>query len=85
MGLPVVGVAAGNLPHLATDGKEGRIVPVGNPAALADAMLELARDEALRRRLGAAARQRAQKRPTWTETAALFFGILRRVVEQHAR
>ncbi len=85
MGLPVVGVAAGNLPHLAADGEEGRIVPVGDPAALADAMLELARDEALRCRLGEAARRRAQKRPTWTETAALFFGILRRVVEQHTR
>ncbi len=85
MGLPVVGVAAGNLPHLATDGVEGRIVPVGNPVALTDAMLELARDEALRHRLGAAARERALKRPTWTETAALYFGIVRRIVEQHVR
>jgi glycosyltransferase involved in cell wall biosynthesis len=83
MGLPVVGVAAGNLPHLATDGAEGRIVPVGNSEALAAALLELAHDESLRRRLGDAARQRALKRPTWDETAALFFGLVRQAVDQH--
>jgi glycosyltransferase involved in cell wall biosynthesis len=62
MGLPVVGVNAGNLPHLATDGVEGRIVPVGDAPALAQALLELARDEALRRRLGEAGRRRAAVR-----------------------
>jgi glycosyltransferase involved in cell wall biosynthesis len=80
MGLPVVGVDAGNLPHLATDGVEGRIVPVGDTAALAHALLELARDEPLRRLMGAAARQRALARPTWEQTAAQFFGAVRAVV-----
>jgi glycosyltransferase involved in cell wall biosynthesis len=83
MGLPVVGVAAGNLPHLATDGEEGRIVPIGHPEALAAALAELADDEPLRRRLGEAARRRALKRPTWEETAALFFGLVRQSVDQH--
>jgi glycosyltransferase involved in cell wall biosynthesis len=80
LGLPVVGVAAGNLPHLATDGVEGRIVPVGDTAALAQALLALARDEPLRRRMGAAARARALTRPTWEQTAARFFGVVRAVV-----
>ena len=84
MGLPVVGVAAGNLPHLATDGVEGRIVPVGDTAALARALLELARDEPLRQRMGAAARARALTRPTWEQTAAAFFGAVRAVVERAA-
>jgi glycosyltransferase involved in cell wall biosynthesis len=80
LGLPVVGVAAGNLPHLATDGVEGRIVPVGDTAALADALLQLARDEPLRQRMGAAALARALTRPTWEDTAAMFFGAVRAVV-----
>jgi glycosyltransferase involved in cell wall biosynthesis len=80
LGLPVVGVAAGNLPHLATDGVEGRIVPVGDTAALADALLGLARDEPLRRRMGEAARARALTRPTWDDTAAQFFGAVRAVI-----
>ncbi|HEY7066922.1 MAG TPA: glycosyltransferase family 4 protein [Chloroflexota bacterium] len=84
LGLPVVGVRAGNLPHLATDGVEGRIVPVGDTAALADAMLALARDESGRRRMGAAARARAQTRPTWEGTAARFFGAVRAVMAHRA-
>ncbi|HZU07670.1 MAG TPA: glycosyltransferase family 4 protein [Chloroflexota bacterium] len=79
LGLPVVGVAAGNLPHLATDGVEGRIVAPGDVTGLAAALLELARDEPLRRRLGAAARARALTHPTWEETAARFCAALRAV------
>lgn len=85
MGLPVVGVHAGNLPYLATDGVEGRIVPVGDVAALADALLQLARDEPLRRRLGEAARRRALTRPTWAETAGTFFGAIREAVARWPR
>ena len=81
MGLPVVGFAAGNLPYLASDGVEGRIVPVGDTAALARALRELADDPALRARLGAAARRRASRRPTWEQTAARFFGAVRAVAE----
>jgi len=83
MGLPVVGVAAGNLPHLATDGVEGRIAPVGDTAALARALRELADDPALRARLGAAARQRASHRWTWEETAAHFVQAVRAVAERY--
>lgn len=77
LGLPVVGFAAGNLPYLATDGIEGRIVPVGDTAALARALRELADDPVLRARLGAAARRRARARPTWDQTAARFFDAVR--------
>jgi glycosyltransferase involved in cell wall biosynthesis len=80
LGLPVVGFAAGNLPYLATDGVEGRIVPTGDVPALAQALLQLARDEPLRHRLGEAARQRALTRPTWADTAERFFGAVRTVV-----
>jgi glycosyltransferase involved in cell wall biosynthesis len=76
-GLPVVGWRAGNLPYLADDGKEGLLAEPGDLAALARALERLACDEPLRRRLGEAAQQRARTRPTWEETAALFFQTVR--------
>jgi glycosyltransferase involved in cell wall biosynthesis len=76
-GLPVVGYAAGNLPHLARDGEEGLVVPPGNVAALSAALARLAGDEPLRTRLGRAAARRAATFPTWEQTAARLFGELR--------
>jgi len=81
MGLPVAGWRAGNLPYLAEDGREGLLAAPGDLAGLAAAMLKLAQDEGLRRRLGEAARRRALTRPTWEESAALFFGAIRSVAE----
>ncbi|HZA82022.1 MAG TPA: glycosyltransferase family 4 protein, partial [Actinomycetes bacterium] len=72
-GLPVVGWRAGNLPHLATDGREGLLVTPGDVAGLSHALRRLAEDEDLRRRLAAAAGRRAAARPTWAQSADLFF------------
>ena len=69
-GLPVVGWQAGNLPFLADHGRDGVLVPVGDIPALGRAIEWLARDPALRERLGHAAHLRAAARPTWDETAA---------------
>ncbi len=44
------------------DGAHALIVPVGDAAALADALLRLAKDDSLCRRLGEAARQNAERR-----------------------
>ncbi|MGH2928761.1 MAG: glycosyltransferase [Solirubrobacteraceae bacterium] len=77
MGLPVVGWRAGNLHFLADDGREGLLLAPGDVPGLASALLTLALDEGLRRRLGGAARARALQRPTWRETGQLFFDALR--------
>lgn len=79
-GLPVVGWAAGNLPHLARDGVEGLVLPPGDVAALADGLHRLAADAGLRRRLGAAARRRAATRPTWEQTTRRLVAELRALV-----
>jgi glycosyltransferase involved in cell wall biosynthesis len=76
-GLPVVGWRAGNLPYLADDGREGLLVPPGDIAGLARALERLAGDAVLRRRMGEAARRRALVRPTWEESAGLFFAAIR--------
>jgi glycosyltransferase involved in cell wall biosynthesis len=76
-GLPVVGWRAANLPHLAEDGREGLLATPGDVAGLSHALRRLAEDEDLRRRLAAAAGRRAATRPTWAQSAALFFKALR--------
>jgi glycosyltransferase involved in cell wall biosynthesis len=76
-GLPVVGWRAGNLPHLAEDGREGLLATPGDVAGLSHALRRLAEDEDLRRSLAAAAGRRAAARPTWAQSAELFFGVLR--------
>src|SRR5690606_12545884 len=81
-GLPVVGWRAGNLPYLAEHEREGLLVTPGDVAGLAAALERLARDEALRHRLGEAGRRRALTRPTWEETADLFFTVVRDAMEQ---
>ena len=80
LGLPVVGWRAGNLPYLADDGREAILVQPGDVEALARALLRLALDEETRIALGAAAERRALRRPTWDESAALFFAAIREVL-----
>jgi glycosyltransferase involved in cell wall biosynthesis len=80
-GLPVVGWRAGNLPYLVEDEREGVLVPPGDVGALSRALLRLASDGALRSGIAAAARQRALTRPTWHDSASLFFAAVREVVE----
>jgi glycosyltransferase involved in cell wall biosynthesis len=83
-GLPVVGWDAGNLPYLARDGVEGRVVAPGDHAALTAALGALAENEPLRCRLAAAARRRAATFPTWQETARRLFAELRVIVREAA-
>jgi glycosyltransferase involved in cell wall biosynthesis len=81
-GLPVVGFAAGNLPHLARHGVEGMMASPGDRSALAAALKSLALDESLRRRMAAAAARRASAFPTWDDTARMLFAELRDVVRE---
>jgi len=50
-GLPVVAAAAGGVPALLADGERGRLVPAGDPGALAAAIGDLLGDEGQRARL----------------------------------
>ena len=80
-GLPVVGWRAGNLPYLADDGKEGLLLSPGDVDGLTRALRRLAEDEPLRRRLARASRRRAAGRPTWEESAAMFFDCIREALQ----
>jgi glycosyltransferase involved in cell wall biosynthesis len=60
-GAPVVAANAGALPELVDDNVEGRLVPVRDTAALADAVAMIANDRAIRESMGHAARARAKR------------------------
>lgn len=61
-GRPVVATAVGVIPELVTDGESGCLVPPGDAAAMADAVVRLLRDRALAERLGERAAEAARAR-----------------------
>ena len=63
-GLPVVSTTAGGTPEVVEDAVTGVLVPPGKAAQLTEALLRLAKDPALRRRMGEAGRARAIERFT---------------------
>lgn len=77
-GLPVVALPLPGVADLLTDGVEGFVVP--DLSGLADALQRLRSDEALRRRLGEAARRRALEftaQKFAAQAIAFYEGILR--------
>jgi glycosyltransferase involved in cell wall biosynthesis len=79
-GLPVVATRAGGIPDKVT-AESGRLVEPGDTAALARALLELAKDPGLRRALGDRGRERALRSFAWPalakRTIALYEELLR--------
>ncbi|MEK6320278.1 MAG: glycosyltransferase family 4 protein [Acidobacteriota bacterium] len=67
----------GQIAEVITDGENGLLVKAGDSTALARAIEKLAQDEALRARLGAAARQTVIERYTWKHNAARVFDAMR--------
>jgi len=64
-GLPVVAARVGDLDRLVVEERTGRLVPPGDPEALATALRSLAASPEERARLGAAARRRVLAAHTW--------------------
>lgn len=60
-GLPVVSTRVAAIPEVVQDGVTGLLVPPADPQALGDALVRLVEDDALRTRLGAAGRARAER------------------------
>lgn len=58
-GLAIVATAVGGVPDVVADRVEALVVAPGDPAALAEALGEIGRDEGLRRELGEAALRRS--------------------------
>jgi glycosyltransferase involved in cell wall biosynthesis len=69
-GRPVVATAVGGHLDLVVDGETGLLVPPGDVGALREALERLLGDPELRRRLGAAGRERARERFGWERVTA---------------
>jgi glycosyltransferase involved in cell wall biosynthesis len=69
-GRPVVATDVGGLRDLVVDGETGILVPPRDPSSLRSALERLLGDRELRRRLGAAGRERARARFSWERVTA---------------
>jgi glycosyltransferase involved in cell wall biosynthesis len=61
-GVPVVATAVGSLPEMITDGENGKLIPTGNPDALAVAIESIVTDEEAARSMAEVARERVADR-----------------------
>ena len=68
-GKPVVASSVGGLKDLVVDGETGLLVPPRDVGALRDALDRLLGDRELRRRLGAAGRERIEQHFSWERFA----------------
>ena len=68
-GLPVVTTRVGHLHEVVHHGEDGLLVPPDDPAAFAQAILELARDPARRSRMGQNGQARVAREHSWDAVA----------------
>ena len=88
-GLPVIAPAAGRIPSLVADGREGILYSPaasrdGHAAPLADALVRLG-DPSVRRALGAMARERAEREYSWTAHCRTLEAAITRALGKRAR
>jgi glycosyltransferase involved in cell wall biosynthesis len=82
-GRPIVASRVGDIPELLEDRRTGRLVPPGDPAALADAIRDCLADRAATAALGTAARETiAAKGLTLEATAATLHGLYADLVRE---
>ena len=75
-GLPVVSTPVGGIPEMVIDNETGLLVPPGDDVAIATAIERLLADDALRTRMGVAAKERAHARFDARKTTADLIGVV---------
>lgn len=78
-GLPTVTIPRFPLTDIVREGQEGLHAREGDPAALAAALVRLADDASLRRRLGASARERVVEKYSWARHCEQLERVLLRI------
>lgn len=81
-GVPVVATDVGGVSETCRHGETGLMVPPGDEDALAEAIIRLARDPALRAELGRAGRRFVLENYAWQDNVAVMLHLLERVVER---
>ena len=85
VGLPVVATAVGGNSEIVTDGVTGQLVPPGNPAALAQAIVSMCRNEDRRHALGHAGRDRVTEHFEVRRMVSDYECLYRQLLEQKQR
>lgn len=81
-GKPLIASSIAGFPDVIRDGENGLLVREKDPAALADAVLALARDPALRKQMGDAGRNQIYSRLSWDNVARRFIEVYQRAVRK---
>ena len=84
-GLAVVASAVGAVPEIVTSPEFGILIAPGDRVALRDAIIELARDDARRERMGRALRARAEHEYTVQTSELALASVYERMLEEPGR
>ncbi len=84
-GLPVIASPNTGAEELITDGKEGFLVPIRNPEAVAERLRLLASDEGLRCEMGRRARAKVEKGFSWADYGERAAAAYRRILGGRTR
>lgn len=79
----VVSTDSGALKEVMADGETGYVVPAKNPRAMADAVMKLLNNKALREKMGKAGRKRTVELFSWPAAAKNTLEVYREVIEQY--
>ncbi len=79
----VVSTDSGALKEVMVDGETGYLVPAKNPRAMADAVMRLFANKALRTKMGRAGRKRAVELFSWPAAARNTLEVYRTVIEEY--
>jgi starch synthase len=77
-GLPCIGTSIEAIPEIVIDGETGLLVPPGDPAALAQAMIAFAGDPLRARAMGEAGRRRVRERFGWDRAVQAMLQVIER-------
>ena len=88
MGLPVVATRVGGVPELVEEGVTGFVVPPENPGELAEALIRLLDNPALRLEMGRSAKMKVARQfsavSMQEKTADLYQALLNKAQERRA-
>lgn len=79
LGVPVIASDLPALRELVDDGRAGTLIPPGDPAALADAIMSLDKDAELREACVRAGREEVESRRTWGHNAEVYRALYARL------
>jgi glycogen synthase len=84
-GLPIVGARASGLTELVQEEINGYLVPMKDPAALANELARLIDNGYERRRMGRESRKLVERQFAWDQIAAQYVDVYDRVLEEHKK